>query len=128
MKQGEGWIEFPGEASVHSLLAGNASVEELRIPARNFSGIGLRLFDAAAGIWNDHWINGQQRTVNPPMAGTFENGVGTFLADDEDNGRPIKARGVWDRITPTSCRWHQAVSRDGGATWEMSWEMHWTRV
>ena len=81
-----------------------------------------------AGVWNDHWVNGQQRVVNAPMSGTFENGVGTFIADDEDNGAAIKARGVWDRITPTSCRWHQAVSRDGGATWEMNWEMHWTRV
>lgn len=128
MKQSESWIAFPGEATVHSVLAGNGSLEELRIPARNFSGLGLRLYDAAAGVWNDHWINGQQRTVNPPMSGTFENGVGTFIADDEDNGRPIKARGVWDQVTPVSCRWHQAVSRDGGSTWEMSWEMHWTRV
>ena len=128
MKQGADWIEFPGEATVVSLLGGNASVEELRIPGRNFSGIGLRLYDAAAGVWNDHWINGQQRTVNPPMPGTFENGVGTFHADDEDNGRPIRARGVWDRITPTSCRWFQGVSRDGGTTWEDSWFMAWTRV
>jgi hypothetical protein len=128
MKQGESWIEFPGEASVHTLPGGNASVEELRIPARNFSGIGLRLYDAAAGVWNDHWINGQQRTVNPPMPGTFENGVGTFMADDEDNGTPIKARGVWDRITPNSCRWFQGVSRDGGATWTDTWFMDWTRA
>lgn len=122
------WIEFPGEATVHPVLAGNGSIEELRIPARNFSGLGIRLYDAAAGVWNDHWVNGQQRIVGTPMSGTFENGVGTFLSDDEDEGRPIKARGVWDRITPTSCRWHQATSRDNGATWEMSWEMHWTRV
>ncbi len=128
MKQNGSWIEFQGEATVVSLLGGNVSVEELRIPARNFSGIGLRLYDAAAGVWNDHWINGQQRTVNSPMPGTFENGVGTFLSDDEDNGRPIKARGVWDRITPTSCRWFQGTSRDGGATWEDSWFMDWTRV
>lgn len=128
MKQGDGWIAFPGEASVHALLAGNASVEELRIPARNFSGIGLRLYDAAAGVWNDHWINGQQRTVGGPMSGTFENGVGTFLSEEQDGGRTIKARGVWDQVTPNSCRWHQAVSRDGGTTWDKGWEMHWTRV
>ena len=34
------WDEFEGEATVHGLLAGVASVEELRIPARNFSGMG----------------------------------------------------------------------------------------
>ena len=128
MKSAGAWIEFAGEATVHSLLAGNASIEELRIPARNFSGLGIRLYDAAAGVWNDHWVNGQQRTVNSPMPGTFENGVGTFTSDDDEGGVAIKARGVWDRITPTSCRWHQATSRDGGATWDMSWEMHWTRA
>lgn len=128
MKQGDTWLEFPGEATVHAALAGNASIEELRIPARNFSGIGLRLYDAAAGVWNDHWINGQQRRVNGAMAGTFENGVGTFLADDTDGETPIKARGIWDRITPTSCRWRQGVSRDAGTTWEDTWFMDWTRV
>jgi hypothetical protein len=122
------WIEFPGEATVHTLLGGNASVEELRIPARNFSGIGLRLYDPAAGVWNDHWINGGVRVVGGAMAGRFENNVGTFLSDDTDNGQPITARGVWDRITPTSCRWFQGVSRDGGSTWEDTWFMAWTRA
>jgi hypothetical protein len=122
------WIEFPGEASVHSVLAGNGSIEELRIPARNFSGLGIRLYDPERRAWKDHWVNGQQRVVNDPMYGTFENGVGTFIADDNDNGVAIKSRGVWDRITPTSCRWHQILSRDGGATWADNWTMAWTRV
>ena len=33
------WLEYPGEATVHAILAGVGSVEELRIPARNFSGM-----------------------------------------------------------------------------------------
>lgn len=41
----EDWIEFDGEATVTGILAGVASIEELRIPARNFSGMGLRLLD-----------------------------------------------------------------------------------
>jgi hypothetical protein len=122
------WIEFPGEASVHSVLAGNGSIEELRIPARNFSGLGIRLYDGERRAWKDHWVNGQQRVVGEPMYGNFEGGVGTFTADDSDNGVAIKARGIWDRITPTSCRWYQSVSRDGGATWTDNWFMAWTRV
>jgi hypothetical protein len=62
------------------------------------------------------------------MWGGFENGVGTWIADDTDDGAPIKVRGVWDRITPSSCRWHQAVSRDGGKTWQENWFMDWTRA
>ena len=62
----------------------------------------------------------------PGMPGGFVDGVGTFEADD--NGQPIRVRGVWDRITPSSCRGHQAMSRDGGQTWEGNWFMDWTRV
>jgi hypothetical protein len=37
-------------------------------------------------------------------------------------------RGVWDQITPTSCRWLQASSKDGGASWQETWVMQWTRA
>ena len=39
------WDIFEGEATCWSILGGVGSVEELRIPARNFSGMGLRLLD-----------------------------------------------------------------------------------
>jgi hypothetical protein len=42
---------------VHGILAGVGSVEELRIPARNFSGMGLRLLDLEKKVWADHWVN-----------------------------------------------------------------------
>jgi hypothetical protein len=130
----EVWDEFEGEATVHKLLDGAVSVEELRIPARNFSGMGLRLFDEKKGLWSDHWVNGKQTVIEgEPMYGGFT-GVaaqreGIFQSDDTgDDGKPVRVKGVWDRITPTSCRWWQATSRDGGATWQLNWTMDWTRV
>jgi len=56
-REGEKWIEFPGEATVAGILGGIASVEELRIPARGFSGMGLRLLNVEKKIWSDHWVN-----------------------------------------------------------------------
>ncbi len=123
------WDVFRGEATCWSLLGGVGSVEELRIPERGFAGMGLRLLDVKEKMWRDFWVNAKSGVLSPPgMPGGFVNGVGTFEADDDDNGQPIRVRGVWDRITPTSCRWHQAVSRDGGQTWEGNWFMDWTRV
>lgn len=58
----------------------------------------------------------------------FKAGVATFLSEEEVEGAKVLARGVWDRITPASCRWHQATSKDGGATWAPNWFMDWTRV
>lgn len=123
------WDEFSGEATCWTILGGVGSVEELRIPARDFSGMGLRLLDVEKKVWSDFWVNAKSGVLGTPgMTGSFENGAGVFIADDTDGKQPIKVRGVWDQITPMSCRWHQAVSRDGGKTWEENWIMHWTRV
>lgn len=123
------WDTFDGEATVRGILAGVASVEELRIPARKFSGMGLRLLDVDKKLWADHWVNGKSGVLTPPPAwGSFVNGVGTWDSDEEDAGKPTIVRGVWDRITPKSCRWYQAVSRDNGKSWEENWLMDWTRA
>ena len=40
---------------MYGILGGTVSVEELRIPARQFSGMGLRLLDPVRRLWADHW-------------------------------------------------------------------------
>lgn len=125
----EDWDEFEGEATCWTILAGVGSVEELRIPSRNFAGMGLRLLDVEKKIWNDFWVNAKSGVLTTPgQTGHFENGVGTFTADDMDGDKPIKVKGIWDKITPTSCRWYQSVSWDNGQTWEVNWWMDWTRA
>lgn len=127
--EGDRWIEFPGEATVVAILAGICSIEELRIPARNFSGMGLRLLDVEKKVWSDHWVNAKSGVVTVPgQLGVFDNGVGTFLSHDEDDKGRVIFRGVWDRITPRSCRWYQGWSRDEGRTWTDTWFMDWTRA
>ncbi|MGE0828455.1 MAG: hypothetical protein AB7O04_03780 [Hyphomonadaceae bacterium] len=123
------WDEFEGEATCWSILGGIVSIEELRIPARNFSGMGLRLLDVQNQLWSDFWVNGRAGVLAPPgQTGGFRDGVGVFGADDKDGDQPIKVRGVWDEITPASCRWRQAISRDGGQTWVENWVMNWRRA
>ena len=123
------WDEFDGEATCVTVLGGAGSIEELRIPARDFSGLGIRLLDPATRLWADYWVNGKERVIGAPgLTGSFHEGAGIFVAEDVEGTTPIKARAVWDRITPTSCRWHQSTSRDGGKTWEENWNMIWTRV
>ncbi|MFY9510994.1 MAG: hypothetical protein WAQ05_08485, partial [Rubrivivax sp.] len=122
------WERFDGEASCHGLLAGACSVEELRIPARKFSGMGLRLLDLQQRVWMDHWVSGSHGVLTlPGMSGSFEQGAGIFEADDEEDGKPIQVRGVWDQIGERACRWQQGVSRDGGAHWDVTWSMVWLR-
>lgn len=123
------WDVFEGEATVHAILAGICSVEELRIPTRQFSGMGLRLLDVKKAQWSDFWVNGAAGEIGAEgLKGSFEGGAGIFEDKSEEDGKPVLYRSVWDRITPTGCRWQQGVSRDGGKTWTLDWSMDWTRV
>lgn len=124
------WDEFHGEATCWSLLRGTASIEELRIPARDFSGLGIRLLDPKTQRWNDYWVNGKARALDggPGLVGGFVKGVGTFTAEETEGGTRTLYRGVWDQITPRSHRWRQGASTDGGRTWDDSWFMTWTRT
>lgn len=123
------WDAFTGEATCFTILGGVGSVEELRIPQRDFMGLGLRILDLNTRIWQDYWVNAKSGALVPPgLPGNFVDGVGLFIADDVDGDKPIRVRGMWDRITGNSHRWSQAVSRDGGKTWEDNWLMDWVRA
>lgn len=122
------WDRFEGSATVVGILGGIASVEELRIPARNFSGMGLRILDVERKLWADYWCNGKNGLLNPASWGSFTDGVGIWESNDVEDAKPTRVRGVWDQITASSCRWYQTVSRDDGITWEENWIMDWQRV
>ena len=123
------WDAFEGEATCWSILGGVASVEELRIPARDFSGMGLRTLDAENDVWLDYWMNAKSGVAGGTgTPGRFVDGVGNFDTEDVEDGKPVIYRGCWDEITASSCRWRQGTSRDAGQTWDWTWIMRWTRV
>ena len=128
-RRADRWDRFDGEARCWSLLGGVGHVEELLIPARDFSGLGLRLLDVERRQWSDHWVNAKSGVVTTPgQTGSFENGAGLFASSYEDDGRAVLTMGIWDRIGPGVCRWRQVYSRDGGSTWLHDWVMHWRRT
>ncbi len=122
------WDAFEGEATCWSILGGVASIEELRIPARSFSGMGMRLFDSEQRRWFELWTNAKGASLTGPgMPGGFRDGAAVFEADDTDGEVPIRVRSTWDRIAPRACRWQQSVSRDGGRSWATNWIMEWEK-
>lgn len=128
-RRGDRWDRFEGEARCWTILGGVGSVEELLIPARDFSGLGLRMLDVAAQRWSDHWVNAKSGVVTAPgQQGSFEQGAGLFASSDEEGGRTRHSMGIWDCIAPGQCRWRQVYSDDGGRTWLHDWVMHWRRV
>lgn len=69
----------------------------------------------------------RHRRLKARLAGGFQDGIGTFLADETFDGRPIKVRFRWSAITARSARWEQAFSPNGGTAWETNWFMDFAR-
>lgn len=121
------WLYFESGATVHRVLHGMGSIEELRNADGSDMGMGIRIWLPEQEKWADHWTSAGNGVVNAPQLGEFIDGEGVFISKEEVDGVKWQYRGVWDRITTESCRWHQSASKDGGNSWEWNWWMEWTR-
>ena len=46
----------------------------------------------------------------------------------EHDGKPVLCRFTWSRTDTSSPRWEQALSEDGGKTWETNWVSDFVRA
>ena len=126
------WQEFEGTSEAWPLLGGAGNVDDnvLELPAGTYRAVSLRSFDPDTNQWSIWWLDGRnpRGPLDPPVVGGFKDGIGTFLADDTFDGKPIIVRFIWSDLTETSTRWEQAFSPDGGKTWEVNWIMESTRI
>lgn len=125
------WVEFDGTSRFWKTLDGRGNSDDnfIDLPGGAYYGMSIRDYDPKTETWAIWWLDARNpHKIEPPVIGNFENGVGTFLGDDIFNGKPIKVRFIWSRITRNSAHWEQAFSPDGGKTWETNWRNDFTRV
>jgi hypothetical protein len=117
------WAEYRGTSDVRAIWDGAANLVELDVEgtAGRIRALSLRLYDPGSRTWSLHLASVRGAGISPPAVGHFADGRGEFLSDEELDGRPILVRFVISDITPTSCRFEQAFSDDGGVTWEPNW-------
>ena len=119
-------------AAVAAYNAGQANVDDnvLHTPAGTYRAMTIRVFDPSASQWSIFWIDSRYppSRIESPVVGGFAGGRGLFFSDDEWEGRPVRTRFVWQIDDPDACRWEQALSPDGGVSWETDWYMDFERV
>ena len=125
------WAEAVGTCSNHQLMEGVANLDEctMNAPSGSYKAIALRAFDVKAKQWAIWWLDGRYPAgpLDPPLKGSFENGVGTFFSEYLEKEKPMRMRFIWSKITPSAAHWEQAISSDNGKTWETNWIMEFQR-
>lgn len=125
----DSWEEFEGTSVARRLLGGLGNIDEnvMEREAGRLEGVSLRLYDPLSRQWSIYWADSVNGTLEAPVVGGFGGGRGEFYAQEVLAGRRVFSRFIWSDITADSCRWEQALSDDGGRTWETNWVMEFTR-
>jgi hypothetical protein len=124
------WQEFEATHECAPVIGGFGNVDHFHAifpDGKPIEGMSVRIFDPQTRLWSIYWADNRVCRLLPPVVGRIENGRGEFYGDDVCNGQPVRVVFHWTDITPTSTRWEQAFSPDGGATWESNWIMTMTR-
>ncbi|MBA3678409.1 MAG: DUF1579 domain-containing protein [Sphingosinicella sp.] len=126
------WIEFEGTSTARPVLGGNGNVEDnIFMKSSGVTrGLALRTYDPKTATWAIWWVDGRNPhgAMDPPVTGQFVNGVGTFYAEGIYDGKMMRTRFIWSRITLTTAQWEQAYSYDKGNSWKTNWVMQFERA
>jgi len=124
------WIEFEGETVDRKIMNGLGNMDENIIHMKDgpVHAISLRLFNPASKEWSIHWSTDRMGVLDIPMIGGFKDGLGEFYSQETHDGTHVYSRFIWSQITADSCQWEQALSDDGGKTWETNWIMEFKRA
>jgi hypothetical protein len=121
------WTEFDSSDVNQKILGGTANMDTLSttempgLEGKLFEGVTFRLFDPKTRLWRLYWVPSNTGILDPPVVGSFENGVGHFFTRDTFNGKPIIMMFRWDARDKDHPVWSQAFSPDNGKTWEWNW-------
>ncbi len=135
LKNSDEWETFSATALNQRLPAGIGNFDDF-VPGQwraGFVGMSLRIFNPQTACWSIYWLDNESGGLHPsgllraPVVGRFTDGIGIFEGEEELDGRTVRVRYTWTGTTSARPHWEQAMSADGGATWEINWQMSFER-
>jgi hypothetical protein len=124
------WVETEGIWRAEPMLEGCGFLDYTTgdYGSGAMTGVGSRFYDPDRDVWTITWVSTEAPGRLGIWTGSFdEQGTGEFLRENETPGGPVVSRIRWYDVTPTSADWDYSVSRDGGETWTVLWEMNLTK-
>jgi|SRR6185312_4311717 len=125
------WVDFESTTDESVLPTNSGNIEVYKTDHwPGFVGMAVRLYDPETKQWTIYWTDNRfsRGILQPPLTGTFKDGLGVFEGDDSFHGTPIIVRYTWQSVDHDHARWTQAFSTDHGKAWETNWIMEFTRM
>lgn len=90
-----------------------------------YLGLSVSAYSPQRGQWRQTWVDSQGGYLD--FVGGFADGKMVLQREGMRNGKPVLQRMTWYNITPDSLDWDWEASEDGGQTWTLNWQIHYTR-
>ena len=125
------WADYSGTSIIKPLLDSKWNFVELSVsgPSGKIEGGSLRLYNPQSRQWSLNFASLRNGMLTAPVFGGFDRkGRGSFVGQDNLDGRAILVRFEISRPSATEAHFEQSYSADGGRTWEVNWIATDTRI
>lgn len=112
-----------GTNRVERLFDGKIIQENFEAP--DFHGMSVSCYDPERRLWCQTWVDSNGTYLD--FTGRFEEDKMILIRDAMVKGQICKQRMVWYDIQNNEFEWNWERSDDGGKTWRVLWQIHYTR-
>ena len=125
------WIDAEGNMMIGSNtiskdLDGKVIRESFSHPASNYQRTSISVFNQSDSTWRQAWADNTGNYVD--FKGVVSDGIRVFQAEAIMSGEEkVIRRMIFYNIQPDSFDWDWEISKDGGKTWKLSWQINYLR-
>lgn len=89
-------------------------------------GMSVSVYNQRLGKWQQTWVDNQNSYLD--FTGEFKDGKMTLSRQaPTPDGKEIVQRMIWHNLSDDQFDWNWEASADGGKTWKVNWQIHYTR-
>lgn len=117
------WDGGNGTNRVEMAFDGKVVMENFTAP--DLTGMSVSCYDPERNLWCQTWVDNTGSYLD--FTGGFEDGKMILVRAAAAKGVVFKQRMVWYNIEAGQFDWNWERSDDGGNTWQVKWQIRYTR-
>ena len=114
-----------GAGTNHVLRIMDGKVIQENFSAPGLQGMSVSVYDPERQLWCQTWVDNNGSYLD--FTGQFADGKMILVRDAIVQGTACQQRMVWCNLTPDGFDWNWERSDDGGLTWQVKWQIKYTR-
>lgn len=114
-----------GAGTNHVLRIMDGKVIQENFSAPGLQGMSVSVYDPERQLWCQTWVDNNGSYLD--FTGQFADGKMTLVRNAIVQGAACQQRMVWYNLAPDGFDWNWERSDDGGQTWQVKWQIRYTR-